>query len=133
MAGSRFARTVARIAICSRAAAMNPLENLIERKFASLQTGASVVLPGGRRLGIADARVTIRLRDFAPLAHLAAGQVGLLAGDYVEGRLDIDGTMRDVMAVAAQMIGNDPTRSGGSSWWRELLRTAKSVGHHSAA
>ena len=28
----------------------------------------------------------------------AAGQVGLLAGDYVEGRLQIDGNMRDVMA-----------------------------------
>jgi cyclopropane-fatty-acyl-phospholipid synthase len=112
---------------------MNPLESLIERKFARLQTEAAVVLPGGRRVGPADARVTISLRELSPLTHLASGQVGLLAGDYVEGRLDIDGSMRDVMAVAAQMIGTDPTSGGGSSWWRELLRTAKSVGHHSAA
>ena len=112
---------------------MNPLENLIERKVASLQTGASVVLPGGRRLGPADSRVTIRLRDLTPLAHLAAGQVGLLAGDYVEERLEIDGTMRDVMAVVAQMIRSDPTQAGGSSWWRGLLSSAKSVGHHSTA
>jgi cyclopropane-fatty-acyl-phospholipid synthase len=110
---------------------MNPIENLIERKVANLQTAAAVVLPGGRRLGAADAQVTLKLRQLVPLAHLAAGQVGLLAGDYVEGRLDIDGSMRDVMAVAAQMVPSDPTASGGSSWWRALLRSAKSVGHHS--
>jgi len=110
---------------------MNPIDNLIERKFANLQTAAAVVLPGGRRLGAADARVTLVLRELAPLAHLVAGQVGHLAGDYVEGRLDIAGTMRDVMAVAARMIPGDPTHGEASSWWRNLLRNAKSVGHHS--
>ena len=112
---------------------MNPIEHLIERKFSNLQTGAAVVLPGGRRLGAADASVTLTLKELSPLAHLVAGQVGLLAGDYVEGRVDIDGTMRDVMAVAAQMIPADPTAAGtASSWWRTLLSHAKSVGHHSA-
>jgi cyclopropane-fatty-acyl-phospholipid synthase len=112
---------------------MNPIDNLIERKFANLQTSTAVVLPGGRRLGAADAEVTLTVRELAPLAHLAAGQVGLLAGDYVEGRLQIDGNMRDVMSAAAQMIPTDPTAGGASSsWWRQLLRNAKSVGHHSA-
>jgi cyclopropane-fatty-acyl-phospholipid synthase len=111
---------------------MNPIDNLIGRKFANLETGAAVVLPGGRRLGANGARVTLTLRELAPLAHLAAGQVGLLAGDYVEGRLRVDGSMRDVMAVAAQLIGGDPTAGSAGSWWRELLRTAKSVGHHNA-
>jgi cyclopropane-fatty-acyl-phospholipid synthase len=111
---------------------MNPIDNLIERKFANLQTSTAVVLPGGRRLGAADADVTLTVRELAPLAHLAAGQVGLLAGDYVEGHLQIDGNMRDVMTAAAQMIPTDPTSGGASSWWRQLLRTAKSVGHHSA-
>ena len=111
---------------------MNPIDNLIERKFASLQTSTAVVLPGGRRLGASDADVTLTVHELAPLAHLAAGQVGLLAGDYVEGRLQIDGNMRDVMAAAAQMIPSDPTAGGPSSWWRQLLQRAKSVGHHSA-
>jgi len=111
---------------------MNPIENLIERKVASLPTAAAVVLPGGRRLGAADARVTMTLRELSPLAHLAAGQVGRLAGDYVEGRMDFDGSMRDVMAVAAQMIPADPTDGASSPWWRRLLRNAKSVGHHTA-
>jgi len=112
---------------------MNPFESLIERKVASLSTAAAVVLPGGRRLGPGDAGVTLTLRELSPLAHLAMGQVGRLAGDYVEGRLQIDGRMRDVMAVAAQMVAADPTAGGGSSWWRALLRNAKSVGHHTAA
>jgi cyclopropane-fatty-acyl-phospholipid synthase len=111
---------------------MNPIESLIERKFSNLQAGAAVVLPGGRRLGAGDARVTLRLNEYAPLAHLAAGQVGRLAGDYVEGRLEIEGGMRDLMAVAAQLVAGDPTAGGAGSWWREPLRSAKSVGHHNA-
>jgi len=112
---------------------MNPIENLIERKFSNLETGAAVVLPGGRRLGASDASVTLKLHELSPLAHLAAGQVGKLAGDYVEGRLAIEGGMRDVMAVVAQLVPSDPTSGGGrSSWWRNLLRSAKSVGHHTA-
>ncbi|HTP71942.1 MAG TPA: class I SAM-dependent methyltransferase [Burkholderiaceae bacterium] len=109
---------------------MNPFENLIERKVAGLSTAAAVVLPGGRRLGPSDASVTLTLRALAPLAHLAAGQVGRLAGDYVEGRLQIDGRMRDVMTVAAQMVAADPTAGRAGSWWRALLHNAKSVGHH---
>jgi len=111
---------------------MNPIESLIERKFSNLQADAAVVLPGGRRLGAGDARVTLKLNEYSPLAHLAAGQVGRLAGDYVEGRLGIDGGMRDLMAVAAQLIAGDPTAGGAGGWWRELLRSAKSVGHHNA-
>ena len=41
---------------------MDPIENLIERKFSSLQTDAAVVLPGGRRVGTHDADVTLKLR-----------------------------------------------------------------------
>ena len=111
---------------------MNPIESLIERKFANLQTGAAVLLPGGRRLGAADAHVTVKLRELSPLAHLAAGQVGRLAGDYVEGRLDLEGGMRDVMAVASQLIPDDPTSGRRIPWWRDLMRTTKSVGHHTA-
>ncbi len=112
---------------------MNALESLIERKFSGLRTQAQVELPGGRRIGPADASVTLRLKEYAPLAHLAAGQVGRLAEDYVEGRLEIDGTMRDLMAVAAQMLDADPTRAEGqrSSWWLSLLRQGKSLARHS--
>ena len=58
---------------------MNPIDNLIERKFANLQTStarrAARWAPDGR----GRRRVTLTVRELAPLAHLAAGQVGLLA------------------------------------------------------
>ncbi|MFO1218201.1 MAG: class I SAM-dependent methyltransferase [Burkholderiaceae bacterium] len=113
---------------------MNALESLIERKFASLQAQAQVELPGGRRIGSADAPVTLRLKELSPLAHLAAGQVGRLAEDYVEGRLELDGSMRNLMAVAAQMLDADPARADGtrSTWWRSLIRHGKSLARHSA-
>lgn len=113
---------------------MNPIEYLIERKFASLQTGTAVELPGGRRIGSADPLVVLALTELSPLAHLVTGQVGRLAEDYVEGRLNIEGNMRDLMEVAAQMIDADPTRppSSPSSWWRYLLKRAGSLARHNA-
>ena len=88
---------------------MNPLHALLERKLEALSTGLAVVLPGGQRFGPADARVRITLRELAPLAHIATGEVGRVAQDFVEGHLDFDGSVRDLMEVAAQMIEADPT------------------------
>ena len=94
-----------------------------------------MVLPGGRRLGAGDADVTLTVHELAPLAHLAAGQVPAcwLATAY-EGSLcrSTRQHARRRMAAAAQMIPTDPTAGGASSWWRQLLQRAKSVGHHSA-
>jgi cyclopropane-fatty-acyl-phospholipid synthase len=119
----------------ARGTPMNPIELLIERKFAGLDTAAALELPGGRRIGSAGAQVVLQLSELSPLAHLAAGQVGRLAEDYVEGRMEIRGTMRDVMAVAAQMIGVDPTRpsGGSSSWWRGILGRGRSLARHNFA
>jgi cyclopropane-fatty-acyl-phospholipid synthase len=114
---------------------MNPLETLAEQKLAAIQLPLSVVLPGGRRLGPADARVNLALHELAPLAHLASGQAGRLAEDYVEGRLELDGTLRDVMSVVAGLVG-DPTQPEAMpkalSWWRGLARHGKSLARHTA-
>src|SRR5690242_19159956 len=90
--------------------AMIPVASLLEKKLATLDVPLAVRLPGGEFVGPADARVTLKLNDFSTLAKLAAGQVGRVAQDHVEGRIDIQGSMRDVMQIAAQMIGDDPLR-----------------------
>lgn len=114
---------------------MNPLELLVERKLASIDPPLSVVLPGGKRLGREDAAVRVSLRELGPLAHLASGQVGRVAEDYVEGRIEIDGALRDVAKVATQLIGNDPTHPdhtpGPLAWWHEIARRSKSYARHS--
>jgi cyclopropane-fatty-acyl-phospholipid synthase len=113
---------------------MGALDGILERKLASLTLPLAVVLPGGRRVGAGDAAVTLRVKDLAPLTHIAAGQVGRVAQGYVEGTLDFDGTVRDLMAIAAQAIDADPTRSepGGArlAWWRDITRGARSRARH---
>ena len=115
---------------------MQALEALVRDKFDNLGAPAALVLPGGQRFGSADARVTVHLKDMRSLAHVAAGQVGKLAEDYVEGHVEIDGNMRDLMATAALLVGGDPTAGGVERgpwrWWRGLMNRGKSLNRHSA-
>lgn len=132
--GAWFFLTLARLELSSRA--MNPLESLVERKLASVEPALSVQLPGGGQLGPADAAVRLSVRDAGALAHLAAGQVGRVAEDYVEGRIDIDGSLRDVMAIATQLLDSDPRHAhlhagGPLAWWHEIARRSRSLARHS--
>jgi cyclopropane-fatty-acyl-phospholipid synthase len=114
---------------------MKAMQGLLESRLASLQPPLAVVLPGGQRLGSPAPRVRIDMTDAAPLAHLARGQVGRLAEDYVEGRVEIVGNLRDVVALVAKLIATDPTRGEGGAigWWRRLLRHGRSFARHRAA
>jgi cyclopropane-fatty-acyl-phospholipid synthase len=112
---------------------MAVMDALLERKLGSLTLPLALVLPGGRRFGPADAAVTLRLKDLAPLASIASGQIGKVGQDYVEGRLDFDGNMRDLMAIGWQLIGDDPTRVDNAApleWWRHIVHSAKSRARH---
>lgn len=116
---------------------MSTLEALVGQRLGQLAgrsaAALAVVLPGGRRVGPADADVTLRAAGLAPLSHLATGQVGRLAEDYVEGRIEIDGSMRAVVEVAAGLVHGDPTEAaarGPLGWWRELLHRGKSLQQH---
>jgi cyclopropane-fatty-acyl-phospholipid synthase len=116
---------------------MPVVDAVLERKLESLTLPLALVLPGGRRLGASDAPVTLRLRELGPLAHLASGDIGRVAQDYVEGRLDFDGSVRDLVQIAAQMVGTDPTRGDADvaplHWWREIKQQARSRARHHLA
>lgn len=113
---------------------MSVIDVLLERKLSNLTLPMAIVLPDGHRTGPADAAVTLRLHDLGALAHIAAGEVGKVAQDYVEGRLDFAGSVRDLMTIATQMIGTDPTRTDASksalSWWQEIRLNARSRRSH---
>ena len=115
---------------------MAVVEALVEHKLGELALPLAVVLPGGRRIGPVDARVTLRLKDLTPLAAIATGQVGKVGQAYVEGRVDIDGTMRDLMDVAYRMMG-DPTQVSQAAapveWARRVAHHAKSRARHGQA
>jgi cyclopropane-fatty-acyl-phospholipid synthase len=113
---------------------MAVIDTLLERKLDTLTLPLAVVLPDGHRIGRAGAAITIRLKQIASLAHIAAGEVGKVAQDYVEDRLDFDGSVRDLMVIASQMIASDPTQDlgGGATlaWWREIRLNARSRARH---
>src|SRR5207237_206445 len=69
--------------------------------------------------------------DWGSLAVLAAGQIGKLGEDIVEGRVGFQGTMRDLMGAAAHLLPGSPV-SSNTSWWNEILRRARSLALHSS-
>ncbi len=115
---------------------MHAVERALEQRLAPHGVPLAVVLPGGRRLGHADPAVTLRLHELTPLAHIATGRIGRVAEAYVEGRIDIEGSMRDLMHVAALMVGDAPLSADDAqplTWWRDVLRTARSRARHRLA
>jgi cyclopropane-fatty-acyl-phospholipid synthase len=109
---------------------METVERGIERRLERLPVALSLRLPGGRRAGPAQAAVVLSFNDWSSLASLAAGQIGKLAEDIVEGRVGIEGSMRDVMAAAAGLMPGSPV-SSDTSWWAQVLRRTRSMAAHS--
>ena len=110
---------------------MNPLLSAVERKLSALPLPVQLVMPDGERVGAQDPKVTFMARDKTALAHLASGEVGVLGQDYVEGRVDIQGSMRDVMAAAAALLPGSPVDAARGGWLTELVRRVISVWRHS--
>ena len=94
-----------------------------------LPDDVSVQLPHGRLLGASNAAVKLTFSSWSSMARLKAGQIGALAEDYVEGTLQLDGTMRDVMGAVTRLLPGNPVDSD-TGWWSGLLRRAKSLAAH---
>ena len=108
------------------------MEALVRRLAPQLEGApvrVAVFLPGGGRVGPDVADVTLRVREWSALGALAAGQVGQVAQDMVEGRVEIEGRMRDVMDAAAWLLPGTPV-TGPAPWWAEVLRRARSLALH---
>jgi len=103
----------------------------VAQKLAQLPVSVALVLPDGTRLGDADPKVCLTFKDKASLAHVAAGEVGVLGQDYVEGKFDIEGSMRDLMALAAALLPGSPVEAARGGWYTELVRRLLSVWRHS--
>jgi cyclopropane-fatty-acyl-phospholipid synthase len=109
---------------------MDTLIRKIESQLAGLPVPVALQLPAGERVGPPTAAVTLFFKDWSGLATMAAGQIGRLAEDFVESRVQLEGRMRDLMAVAARLLPGNPV-SSDSGWWTQMLRRAKSVAAHS--
>lgn len=110
---------------------MNPLLSSVHRKLNALSIPVQLVLPDGAMVGSADPKVKFVARDNRALLHLAKGSIGVLAQDYVEGRVDIQGTMRDVMAASAALLPESPVEGERTGRITEISRKVVSVMRHS--
>lgn len=107
------------------------LEKLMAARLDSGTRSLAVAWPGGR-VGPGDAKVLLRLRETRWLAAMAQARVGDLAEAYVRGELDIEGSMRDLMAAAAALV-QDPTAEAPSGAWRRFWQRWRSRRLHDRA
>jgi cyclopropane-fatty-acyl-phospholipid synthase len=78
-----------------------------------LPAGLAVLLPNGQRLGDVGAAVTVELRDAALLGDVALGRIGAIASAYVEGRLQLRGSMREICDTGAALMPTAPIATEG--------------------
>jgi len=114
---------------------MSAIAGALEQRLEKLTLPLAVVLPGGQRIGPVDAAVTVRLKELVPLTHIITGQIGKVGEDYVEGRIDIEGGMRELMAIGAELMPGDPTDASvvgpkPIGWLRQLMYLARSRALH---
>ena len=109
---------------------MEPLIRTAESQLARLSVSVAVRLPGGRTVGPMPAGVILDFQHWRSLALLLAGRIGAIAEGFVENRVQLEGTMRDVMTAAEGLLRRHPV-SSESGWWGQALRKTRSVAAHS--
>ncbi len=110
---------------------MDSLIRKVELRLRDLPLPVALHLPTGRQVGPAGAAVRLSFSNWSSLATMAAGKIGGMAEDFVESRLTLEGRMRELMAVAANLLTGTPT-SSDTRWWTQVMRRAKSAAAHSS-
>ena len=112
---------------------MKHLLHTLEARLAALPVPMAVELPAGRHVGAAYPAVTLRFRDRMALVALASGDIGHVGASIVEGRVALEGGMRDLMAAAAGLLTRDPARDQHHGWWQRVWARARSMAAHTLA
>ena len=110
---------------------MSILLRKIEHVLQGMVTPLAIHLPSGQRIGPAHPAVTLRFHDLGALTALGTGQVGALAEGLVEGRIWLDGSMRTLMAAAADLlhVQGAPVQAP-TQGWRQMLHRTRSLASH---
>lgn len=101
----------------------------LENRLMQLPVRVTVELPSGQRIGAAHGDVRVGLRSPAALLALAQGHIGALGAAVVEGWVELEGSMRNVMVVATALLQTDPLRND-ASWWAHTMARARSMALH---
>ncbi|MGE8397432.1 MAG: class I SAM-dependent methyltransferase, partial [Comamonas sp.] len=109
----------------------NSLQDL-EKRLAELPVKVLVQLPDGKRLGTEPADVRMIMRSPAAYLALMQGRMGDLGSAVVEGWVDLEGNMHDVIAAGRGLLQDDPTTNTESdpNWWAKTVHRARSLALH---
>lgn len=105
----------------------------LETRLAQSPVPMRIQLPGGDCVGPADAALSLTLRDQTAIAALATGAIGTVGADIVEGRVQFEGSVRDLMVAAQALLSTDPAQDEHASWWRQALAWYVSRARHTTA
>jgi cyclopropane-fatty-acyl-phospholipid synthase len=109
---------------------MKNLLHILEGRLQALPVRMAVQLPAGPWLGARNAAVTLRFRDRMALLALASGEIGSVGAAIVEGRVTLEGSMRELMAAAAGLLTGNPAQEPDHLGWRRVLARARSMAVH---
>ena len=84
----------------------------VRRRLSELALPLALELPDGQQLGAPQPAVRLVLHSWTALKDLVRGEIGAIAQGIVEGRIRCEGSMREVMRMAASLLRMDPTATG---------------------
>jgi cyclopropane-fatty-acyl-phospholipid synthase len=109
---------------------MQRLVQLVQKRLDALPMACTLVLPDSQRVGSRNAPITLKFNDWRSIAHLSAGLIGRLAQDYVQSRVQIEGRLRDLMALASHLVQGNPTQSNSAQSFAKTLQRVRSFAAH---
>ncbi|QXL84582.1 class I SAM-dependent methyltransferase [Comamonas sp. NLF-1-9] len=112
---------------------MMPPYGSLEARLEKSPIPICIVLPGGDHLGSANAALRLSLHDPAAVAALASGAIGTVGAEIVEGRVQFEGSVRDLMLAAQALLQSDPVNDEHTTWWRQALVWYVSRARHTTA
>lgn len=108
---------------------MKNLLSTLEPHLARLPVSTSVQLPSGERIGPDHSAVQLNFRSSKALVALAEGNIGSVGTAIVQGWVEVQGTARDIMAVAAGLLRGNPVELS-PTWLEQAFSKAKSLAMH---
>lgn len=110
---------------------MNPLVGLVEKKLAEMPIAIRLQMPDGKWVGSQDASIEFVAKTTAALKNLAAGDIGKIGEDYVEGSVEFNSSMRELMAAAVALMPSSPVEAAKQGSLTALITRLMSVWRHS--
>jgi cyclopropane-fatty-acyl-phospholipid synthase len=84
-------------------------------------------------VGDSNAPVTLKFKDWQSIRHLSAGLIGRLAQDYVQSQVQIEGRLRDLMALSSYLVRGNPAQGNArhvSLGLAKMLQRVRSMVAH---